>query len=191
MPERVLPPLQAQWLIVIAGLPGSGKTTLARQLARAHRLALLAKDDIKEPLLDVLKGNAIDSRRVSDASFQVLFHLARRLLDDGCDLIIEGNFRASGHALDLSALVGTRTLQSMQILCRMPEPLRQSSLVARAAVQHSGHHRLQQARYVRECDEFVPLPGERLLADATVGLAASHQRVLAEVARLLSERGRP
>jgi len=186
MPESVLPPLKPQWLIVITGLPGSGKTTLARQLAMAHRLALLAKDDIKEPLLQVLKGNADDSRRVSDAAFQVLFNLAQKLPDDGCDLIIEGNFRASEHAAALGELAGARALRALQILCRVPEPLRQSSLVARASVLHQGHDPLQQARYVPECDEFAAIPGERLLADATIGFAESQRPVLLHVAGLLS-----
>ncbi len=186
MPESVLPPRNPQWLIVITGLPGSGKTTLARQLARAHRLALLAKDEIKEPLLEVLKGNVDDSRRVSDGAFQVLFNLAHQLLGDGCDLIIEGNFRASEHAAALGALAAARALRTLQILCRVPEPLRQSSLVARASTLHQGHDPLQQARYVPECDEFAAMPGERLLADATVGFADAQRQVLVHVARLLS-----
>ncbi len=186
MPESVLPPCKPQWLIVITGLPGSGKTTLARQLARTHRLALLAKDDIKEPLLEVLKDDAGDSRRVSDAAFNVLFNLAHQLLHAGCDLLIEGNFRATGHAAALGALAASRALRCLQILCRLPEPLRQSSLAARAAVQHQDHDPQQQARYVPECDQFAAIPGARLLADATPGFADSQRQVLAHLGALLT-----
>ena len=190
MPENVLPTRQPQWLIVITGLPGSGKTTLARQLAKAHRVALLAKDDIKEPLLEVLKGTVDDSRRVSDAAFRVLFTQAQQLLLAGCDLIIEGNFRASEHAAALGALTGAGALRRVQILCRVPEPLRQAALLARARIQHPGHEPLQQARYAPECDDFLALPGERLLADATPGLADSQRQVLAQLAELLSGCGK-
>ena len=41
-------------LLLVTGLPATGKTTLARLLARRFTAPLLAKDVIKEPLLDVL-----------------------------------------------------------------------------------------------------------------------------------------
>ncbi|MGH8284210.1 MAG: AAA family ATPase [Steroidobacteraceae bacterium] len=58
------------FLIIVTGLPASGKTTLARGLAARHRVPLLAKDLVKEPLLDALGAeDALASRRLSDASF--------------------------------------------------------------------------------------------------------------------------
>ncbi len=45
MPERV---------ILINGLPGSGKTTLAGALSRQLNTALLSKDQIKEALADAV-----------------------------------------------------------------------------------------------------------------------------------------
>ncbi len=41
-------------VILVNGLPGAGKTTLARTLARSMRLPLLSKDTIKEAHADVL-----------------------------------------------------------------------------------------------------------------------------------------
>ncbi len=67
-------------VILITGLSGSGKTTLARKLAHRYGVALLAKDIIKEPLLDVIGlDTPAQSRKLSDASFAVLFALAREL----------------------------------------------------------------------------------------------------------------
>jgi predicted kinase len=40
--------------VLITGLPGSGKTTIARPLAHALGLPLVAKDAIKETLFDTL-----------------------------------------------------------------------------------------------------------------------------------------
>ena len=57
-------------VIVVTGLPGAGKSTLAHELARRYRVPLLGKDFIKEPLLDVLGAvDAAHSRKLSDASF--------------------------------------------------------------------------------------------------------------------------
>src|SRR4051794_10844242 len=40
--------------VVVSGIPASGKTTLARQLALALELPLVSKDVIKEALFDAL-----------------------------------------------------------------------------------------------------------------------------------------
>ena len=85
-------------ILVITGLPASGKTTLARQLARRYRVALLAKDCFKEPLFDALgAGDAAHSRRLSDISYEILFNVARELANAGTDFILEGNFRRGEH----------------------------------------------------------------------------------------------
>jgi predicted kinase len=129
-------------LILVTGLPGAGKTTLARLLARRQRLPLLAKDTIKEPLLSVLGAqDSGPSRSLSDASFAVLFALARDLLGLGSSLILEGNFRAGEHEAQLapSGLPGTPSIA--QVLCQVPEDLRRQRLLARRhdPSRHPGH----------------------------------------------------
>lgn len=93
-------------LILITGLPGTGKSTLARSLARHLALPLICKDTIKEPLLDLLgAADRSQSRRLSDASFAVMFALARDCLLAGTDVILEGNFRPGEHEAPLSVSV--------------------------------------------------------------------------------------
>jgi predicted kinase len=64
--------------VVVSGLPGSGKTSLATAVARELGLPLLSKDTIKETLFDVLGTGDVDwSKRLGLASTHVLLELAR------------------------------------------------------------------------------------------------------------------
>jgi adenylate kinase family enzyme len=64
--------------VVVSGLPGSGKTTLARKLAPALALPLLDKDDILEGLFEALGVGDTDWRqRLSRASDEIFERLAK------------------------------------------------------------------------------------------------------------------
>src|SRR5580692_12881415 len=115
-------------VFLVTGLPATGKTSLARALAEALGAPLLSKDGIKEPLLDVLGApDPSASRRLSDASFAVLFALAQEQLARFGTVVLEGNFRPGEHERAVQALLARQAQCSCaQVLCRVPEALRQA-----------------------------------------------------------------
>jgi predicted kinase len=148
-------------LLIITGLPGTGKTTLATELARRHRLALICKDTIKEPLLDVLVNDVSRSREVSNIAFAILFSLARERLAMGHSLILEGNFRAGEHEMPLLAALPADSPNIVQVLCKAHEDERRARILQRT--RHPGHFNVHQLERVAACDAFLELPGERHL----------------------------
>jgi shikimate kinase len=69
--------MRARLLVVVSGLPASGKTTVGRALSRGLSLPLIDKDDILEALFDSLGCDDRDQReRLSRASDEVLLTLA-------------------------------------------------------------------------------------------------------------------
>jgi len=67
----------ARLLVLTTGLPGSGKTTLARQVAGALGLPLLSKDIVKERLFDVLGArDRAWSMKLGAAANEILWALA-------------------------------------------------------------------------------------------------------------------
>jgi predicted kinase len=81
--------------VVVHGIPGSGKSTIAQPLARALDLSLIAKDSIKESLWDSLgAGDVAWSRKLGAAAMEVLWRLAA----EADAAVLESNFhRAFAH----------------------------------------------------------------------------------------------
>lgn len=80
-------------LIIVNGLPASGKTTLAGKIADRLKLPLFAKDAIKERLYDA--EDAIDrssSRALGAAALKQIRETAETMLGSGQSLIVEANF---------------------------------------------------------------------------------------------------
>ena len=69
-------------LLVLKGLPGSGKSTLGRALAQKLGWALVDKDDIK----DIIDGHSDGAGRLA---YEVMFNIARRQLRVGNSAICD------------------------------------------------------------------------------------------------------
>lgn len=81
-------------LVLVSGMPGSGKTTLAGFLAARLFLPLVAKDPIKESLCRVhgMPPDRAASMRLGIAAIGVLHGVAARYLDEGVGLVLEAAF---------------------------------------------------------------------------------------------------
>lgn len=151
-------------LLIVTGLPATGKTTLARMLARRWSAPLLAKDVIKEPLLDLLgAADAAASRRLSDASFATVFALMRELVAAGVSAVLEGNFRPAEHAAPLLELPCPTSCA--QVLCQVDESERIRRLHARTSdpARHAGHRDAELALNAGSGAGNLDVAGERFL----------------------------
>ena len=140
-------------LIILSGLPASGKSTVAKALQRAFPYPILEKDRIKECLFDTLGFESHDQkRRLDAAAARILLQTAEDILNAGNSLILDNNFdTAAGEAL--RSLQERCRPRSVTVLLTADEDTLYERYLARdqAHTRHPGH---------ALSDRYPPLPGD-------------------------------
>ena len=80
-------------LIILAGMPATGKSTIAAVLQKHFGYPVFEKDAIKECLFDTIGFEDYAGKRQLDvAANTVLMEQIKRMLSAGCSLIVDNNF---------------------------------------------------------------------------------------------------
>jgi len=80
-------------LIVVTGRPASGKTTLAHALARVIRCPLISRDEIKEGLVNTLRGSQEPDVDINRHVYTTFFDTIEFLLTKQIMLVAEAAFQ--------------------------------------------------------------------------------------------------
>jgi adenylate kinase family enzyme len=118
---------------VVNGPPGSGKTTLGRDLAVELGLPFVSKDVIKEALMAVWGvPNVEASRRLGRAAIAAMLAIAS---DSAIGAVLEANFKRSLAEIELNRLDGL----VVEVFCRCPRDLCRARYRERSENRDPGH----------------------------------------------------
>ena len=167
-------------IVLMAGLPGTGKTTLARELARHAAGRVLSKDEIRHSLF--LPEEIDYSARQDDFCLQVMLQTAGELLRRNRTLIIflDGRTFSRRYQIDNVVNAAASLHQSWRILeCVCSEDVARQRLEQQAA---SGTHAARNRNFqlyleVRSRFEAITLP--RAVIDTGNPLSACIELALA------------
>lgn len=163
-------------LIIISGLPGTGKTTISKRIANEYQIPVLNRDGLKEVLFDSLGWSDREwSRKLGKASYALLYELMERLFQYQDRLIVESNFNAKFDLEPLQKIIGKYDLSTLQIVCHAEGEILWKRFQKRSesGERHPGH--VDSGNYAEFKEllmnghtyESLPLKGEVLRVDTT------------------------
>jgi predicted kinase len=126
------PLTEGRLFVLVAGWPGSGKSTLALALATELGLPLLAKDEIKEALMDGLgRPQAVaESQRLGRAAVLIMLQVAARCPG----AVLDSTWL--DYSLPLARELPGRLVE---VHCVLPVELARTRYQARSGSRHAGH----------------------------------------------------
>jgi predicted kinase len=130
-------------LVIVNGLPASGKTTLANRLSADLALPVFSRDGIYETLYDALDCQNNDCPPLmGSASFRLLYAVIGSLLAVRQSLIVEGFFgRPELRTAEFLQLQNTYNFEPFQILCKTDGKVLLERFLTRMTTRerHKGH----------------------------------------------------
>ena len=182
------------WLIIVTGLPATGKSTLATWLGKQLAIPFIHKDAIKEILFDVLGwSDRAWSQKIGAASIELLYYFAQMSLMAGKSIIIENTFRPDLASAKLSALARQANAGTIQIICRASTEVvyQRFQQRAEAGLRHPGHVDRQVLDEPKVSLDDRPLrldmDGEVIEIDTTDFSTVCYESILAQVKAIMGE----
>jgi len=164
-------------IVLMAGLPGTGKTTLARELALRSSGRVLGKDEIRHALF--LPEEIEYSTRQDDFCLQLMLDTAAYLLKNNSKLTVFLDGRTFSRTYQIENVVNRAESlhQSWQIIeCVCPEDLAKQRLEQQHGEHPAGNRNFQLYLKVRESFEAITRP--KLVIDTSARMETCIQRAM-------------
>lgn len=140
-------------IIIIAGMPASGKTVFAKRLSGVLDLPVLEKDAIKEELFDTLGfQNYREKQRLDQAATAALLRCTEAILESGQSIIVVNNFHK-----DVEARLN-HILNSYDCNCIFVFMEGESDVFYQRYVERDRLHQRHLGHILQE--RYPPLPGD-------------------------------
>jgi hypothetical protein len=167
------PPARKRALVVLVGLPGAGKSYLARELARRYPFAVLDSDALRQVLFPAPEHTPQEHRRL----FPALQLLIRRLLSRGIATIVDATNLKEANRRPFYKLAEEAGAALMIVRLTAPLAVVRQRLEARASAPHPDDRSmatLEVHRRMREDMQRIGRPHLRVDTSKDIGPAVDN-----------------
>jgi predicted kinase len=189
-------------LLLLGGLPASGKSTLARALAGRLALVPLNSDVVRKQRAGLAPtarggtghGSGLYGPAATEATYAALVDTAREWLGRGMSVALDASFRQAGHRARAVAMAEALGVPWLAVECVCAPDVARARLAARArdATAVSDADWAVYAQLAREWEPWTELPPARhRVVDTARGLEAAVGAVLAAASDLRQPRTPP
>lgn len=150
-------------LIIVCGLPGSGKTLFARALSKETGIVCLHKDSIKDVLFEGLRLSTVEeSKRIGKPSIDIMLHLAKQQIENGIDIIIEAPFNFPEDYGLFTEWENQYGVELFSVICYVDTEERRRRIEARAR-QGAHFDKLRMEDFFPEKEyDYEDIPGKKM-----------------------------
>lgn len=97
------------YCILVAGMPASGKSTLALKISGELNIPVLSKDSIKELMFDDIGFHSRDEKvRLGNAAMHIMYYAAEQMMKCSMPFVLENNFEDASMPGIMELLTGYR-----------------------------------------------------------------------------------
>ena len=162
-------------IILFCGLPGVGKSTLARSVACRTGASILSSDKIRKELIRYPTYTRTEGRLVYD----VLMLLTKYLTAAGIDCILDATFNRERSRMEVENKLLSNNVQLYVIECNCPEEI----VLERLRNRKNDFSDADYSVYSKMKGIYEPVQGKHLDIDTSLPYEVNLQKVLSYVSK--------
>lgn len=178
-------------VVVVRGLSGVGKSTVAAALSESLGATRLSTDEVRRDLFSVNNASAsqvVDrySPEHREAVYEELFRRADTLLQDGCSVVLDGTFLQASQSSRAAALAKQHSAPLLVVECRCPEELARERIAERIASGPSASDAFPELHGLqKQAQEPLPADLASCIIDTTAATEKSVEEIVAQLAGIV------
>jgi len=173
---------------LLAGLPGTGKSTLARKLARRYRLEHISTDSVRKRIFRDVKqdsfGRGSYSQRQRNVVYDAIYYVLYTLLKYGIGSVLDGTFYQDKLRSKVGRICARFDAKFLLVIVEAPEDLIRKRFEDRA----KRNRRTLSDADINVLEKYKTLFESTKLPHIKVNMADDHYKTLEMIGNAISKR---